>query len=208
MPEPESLKDALATVHIIDDDAHLRASLLNFFESIGQQAAAFESAIDFLERADLSQRGCILLDIGMPGMTGLELQARLTELGHPLPIIFMTGNTSVTTSVSAMKAGAFDYLLKPFSSEDLIKTTKLALARNAALREKHASLVHARDSIAILTPRETEVFEFVAKGLMNKQIAYEMGISEIMVKLHRGRMMKKLDARSVADLVRIFDELH
>ncbi|CAN7743895.1 response regulator transcription factor [Rhizobium sp. LjRoot258] len=208
MPETGSSKHPLATVHIIDDDAHLRASLLNFFDSIGQRAAAFESAIDFLEHADLTQPGCILLDIRMPGMTGLELQEKLTGLGHPLPIIFMTGNASVATSVSAMKAGAFDYLLKPFSSESLIKATKLALDRNAELRGKYASLLHAQDSIASLTPREAEVFGFVSKGLMNKQIAYEMGISEIMVKLHRGRMMKKLDARSVADLVRIFDEVH
>lgn len=208
MPDTDVIVDPSTIVHIIDDDVRLRASLLDFFASIGQRAAVFESAYDFLEHADFTQPGCILLDIRMPGMSGLELQVKLGNLGHPLPIIFMTGNASVATSVSAMKAGAFDYLVKPFSSESLVNSIRLALHRNAELRARYASLLNARDSIASLTPRETEVFEFVSKGLMNKQIAYEMGVSEIMVKLHRGRVMKKLGARSVADLVRIFDEVH
>ncbi|EPE94160.1 response regulator transcription factor [Rhizobium grahamii] len=208
MPDSGSSKHPLATVYIIDDDARLRVSLQDFFDLVGQRARAFESAFDFLEQSDLTQPGCILLDIRMPGMTGLELQAKLTDQGYPLPIIFMTGNASVGTSVSAMKAGAFDYLLKPFSSESLIKATNLALDRNAEERGKSAALQHVRDGVASLTPREAEVFGFVSKGLMNKQIAHEMGISEIMVKLHRGRVMKKLEARSVVDLVRIFDEAH
>ncbi len=207
MADIGSSEHPLATVHIIDDDENLRASLVNFFDSIGQRAMAFESAFDFLERADLTQPGCVLLDIRMPGMTGLELQTKLSVHGYPLPIIFMTGSASVTTSVSAMKAGAFDYLLKPFNSRELVRTISLALDRNAELRTRYASLLHAKTGIASLTPRETEVFQFVSKGLMNKQIAYEMGISEIMVKLHRGRMMRKLDVRSVADIVRISDEI-
>lgn len=198
----------MATVHIIDDDADLRMSLLGLFESVGMRADAFESAGDFLENADLSQPGCVLLDIKMPGMTGLELQAKMTGLGHPLPIIFMTGNASVATSVSAMKAGALDYLVKPFRSESLMKATNQALERNAELRAKDAAVGQARARVEKLTPREAEVFGYVSRGLMNKQIAHEMKISEIMVKLHRGRMMKKLDARSVADVVRIFDEVN
>ena len=201
-------EDLLATVHIIDDDMELRMSLQSYFESLGMRAAAYESAAGFLELADLSQPGCILLDVKMPGMTGLELQTKLRDLGYPLPIIFMTANASVATSVSAMKAGALDFLLKPFKSENLLKATELALERNADLRVRFAAALQARANVQSLTPRETEVFGYVSRGLMNKQIAYEMNISEIMVKLHRGRMMKKLNARSVADVVRTFDEIN
>lgn len=207
MGEVAEPQPPIPTVHIIDDDAGLRIALLGFFESVGMRAAAFESAGDFLEHADLSQPGCVLLDIGMPGMTGLELQAKLAGLGYPLPIIFITGNASVATSVSAMKAGAFDYLVKPFRSESLIRATELAFGRNAELRARTTIALQMRARVERLTPRETEVFGHVSRGLMNKQIAHEMKISEIMVKLHRGRMMKKLDARSVADVVRIFDEV-
>ena len=208
MSEAADPQQSVPTIHIIDDDTDLRTSLVDFFESAGMQAAGFESAGAFLEHADLSQPGCILLDIRMPGMTGLELQAKLIGLGYPLPIIFMTGNASVASSVSAMKAGALDYLVKPFSPEDLMQATKQALERNAELRARDAANLQVKTLVERLTPREREVFGYVSKGLMNKQIAHEMKISEIMVKLHRGRMMKKLDARSVADVVRIFDEVH
>lgn len=208
MPEAADPQQSVPTIHIIDDDTDLRTSLVDFFESAGMQAAGFESAGAFLEHADLSQPGCILLDIRMPGMTGLELQTKLIGLGYPLPIIFMTGNASVASSVSAMKAGALDYLVKPFSPESLMQATKQALERNAELRARDAASLQVKTLVERLTPREREVFGYVSKGLMNKQIAHEMKISEIMVKLHRGRMMKKLDARSVADVVRIFDEVH
>ncbi|NVP58293.1 response regulator transcription factor [Mycoplana rhizolycopersici] len=206
MPEAADPQLCVPTIHIIDDDSDLRSSLLGFFESRGMRAATFESAGQFLECADLSQPGCILLDIRMPGMTGLELQAKLARLGYPLPIIFMTGNASVASSVSAMKAGALDYLVKPFRPESLIQATTQALERNAKLRARDAASLQMRARVDKLTPREAEVFGYVSKGLMNKQIAHEMKISEIMVKLHRGRMMKKLEARSIADVVRIFDE--
>lgn len=199
--------ESLATVHIIDDDANLRRSLLDFFASIAVRAIAFQNANDFIEHADLTQPGCILLDVKMPGMTGLELQAKLAELRTPLPIIFMTGGSSVATSVSAMKAGAFDFILKPFKPESLLEAVKLALDRNSELRAKQAGALRARACVESLTPREAEVFRHVARGMMNKQIAHEMKISEIMVKLHRGRMTKKLQARSVADIVRVFDEI-
>ncbi|QRM55290.1 response regulator [Sinorhizobium sp. BG8] len=208
MPEAADPQQSIPTIHVIDDDTDLRTALLGFFEAIGMRAAGFESAGAFLEHADLSEPGCILLDIRMPGMTGLELQAKLTELGFPLPIIFMTGNASVATSVSAMKAGALDYLVKPFSSESLMQATKQALEHNAELRARDAVSLQMNALVEKLTRREREVFGYVSKGLMNKQIAHEMQISEIMVKLHRGRMMKKLDARSIADVVRIFDEVN
>jgi FixJ family two-component response regulator len=197
-----------ATVHIIDDDHNLRMSLLNFFESTGMSADAFGTADEFLDNADLSLPGCILLDVRLPGMTGIELQAWLKAMGYPLPIIFISGNANVATSVYAMKAGAFDFLLKPFDGESLIETTRLAFERNLELRDQTAAFLQSQACVETLTPRETEVFAYVSKGLMNKQIAYEMKISEIMVKLHRGRMMKKLQARSVVDVVRKFDRMH
>jgi FixJ family two-component response regulator len=197
-----------ATVHIIDDDLNLRMSLLNFFESTGICADAFGTADEFLDNADLSLPGCILLDVKLPGMTGIELQARLKAMGYPLPIIFISGNANVATSVYAMKAGAFDFLLKPFDGESLIATTRLAFERNLELRDQTAAFLQSRACVETLTPRETEVFAYVSKGLMNKQIAYEMKISEIMVKLHRGRMMKKLQARSLVDVVRKFDQIY
>ncbi|KQV73256.1 response regulator [Rhizobium sp. Root1220] len=196
-----------ATVHIIDDDANLRLSLQNFFESIGMEADEFGSADEFLEVADLSVPGCILLDVKLPGMNGIELQACLKAAGHPLPIIFMSGNANVSISVHAMKEGAFDFLLKPFDGKTLIETVRLAVRRNAELREQEAALSISRACAERLTPREAEVFAFVSRGLLNKQIAYEMNISEIMVKLHRGRMMRKLQARSLVDVVRRFDQL-
>jgi FixJ family two-component response regulator len=197
-----------ATVHIIDDDLNLRMSLLNFFESTGMCADAFGTADEFLDNADLSAPGCILLDVKLPGMTGIELQAQLKAMGYPLPIIFISGNANVATSVYAMKAGAFDFLLKPFDGESLIETTRLAFERNLELRDQAAAFLQSRACVETLTPRETEVFGYVSMGLMNKQIAYEMKISEIMVKLHRGRMMKKLQARSLVDVVRKFDQMH
>lgn len=197
-----------ATVHIIDDDLNLRMSLLNFFESAGMCADAFGTADEFLDNADLSLPGCILLDVKLPGMTGIELQARLKAMGYPLPIIFISGSANVATSVYAMKAGAFDFLLKPFDGKSLIETTRLAFERNLELRDQTAAFLQSRACVETLTPRETEVFAYVSKGLMNKQIAYEMKISEIMVKLHRGRMMKKLQARSLVDVVRKFDQMH
>ncbi|RDJ13946.1 response regulator transcription factor [Rhizobium grahamii] len=197
-----------AIIHIIDDDTNLSGSLVDLFESIGMRAIAFKTANDFLNDADLTMPGCVLLDVKMPGMTGLELQAKLAELRYPLPIIFMTGDPNVATSVSAMKAGAFDFLLKPFKLESLVTLLRLALERNADLRAKQAATLHAQATVDTLTPREAEVFGYVAKGMMNKQIAHEMNISEIMVKLHRGRMMKKLEARSVPDVVRKFDEVN
>ncbi|MBW9054525.1 response regulator transcription factor [Rhizobium mesosinicum] len=196
------------TVHVIDDDARIRTSLVDFFASVGTKATAYASASDFMEQADLSEPGCVLLDVRMPGMTGLELQEKLSAAGCPLPIIFITGDACVEASVSAMKAGAFDFLLKPLKLETLAELTALALSRNAEMRAKYLARFHAQTVVDTLTPRESEVFALVSKGLPNKAIAREMNISEIMVKLHRSRMMKKLQARSVVDVVRTFDDLN
>jgi FixJ family two-component response regulator len=196
------------TVFIIDDERNLRLSLLNLFESMEIRAAVFDSATDFLASSSLTLPGCILLDIQMPGMTGLELQSSLTAIGNPLPIIFMTGNASVPISVTAMKAGAFDFLLKPFNSQTVVSITNSAFQKDAERRAKMVQVEEARACADQLTPRETEVLMYVSQGLLNKQIAFEMSISEIMVKLHRGRMMKKMKARSVVEVVRKFDQVN
>lgn len=196
------------TVFIIDDEQNLRLSLLNLFESMEIKAAVFDSAADFLASSNLTKPGCILLDVQMPGMTGLELQSSLSAIGNPLPIVFMTGNASVPISVTAMKAGAFDFLLKPFNSQTVVSITNSAFEKDAERRAKMVQVQEARACADQLTPRETEVLMYVSQGLLNKQIAFEMSISEIMVKLHRGRMMKKMKARSVVEVVRKFDQVH
>lgn len=197
-----------ATVHVIDDDARLRRSLVDFYASIGLEAAAYASAGDFLERAELSGPGCILLDVRMPATTGLELQAELTARTCKLPIIFMTGDARIEASILAMKAGAFDFLLKPLKLETLAELTVQALSRDTEMRSERLTRTQAQSVVETLTPRETEVFTYVSEGLTNKVIGREMNISEIMVKLHRSRMMKKLHARSVVDVVRTFDNLN
>ena len=199
---------ASTTVHVIDDDGRLRTSIVDLLASIGLNATAYASADEFITQADMSGPGCILLDVLMPGMTGLELQAKLLELGQPLPIIFMTGEARVETSVSAMKAGAFDFILKPLNIEKLAEVTTLAFTRNAEMRRNRAATLEAQSGVQRLTPREAEVFAYVSKGWSNKLIAQEMNISLIMVKLHRSRMMHKLQARSLVDVVHIFDGIN
>ncbi len=195
------------TIFIIDDEVHLGNSLVNLFESMQKKAVSYRSAVDFLDVLDPRTPGCILLDIQMPGMSGLELQERLVEIGNPLPIVFMTGNSNVAISVSAMKAGAFDFLLKPFNSTSVVEATDKAIARDAENRRAIADREEVQACKDKLTPRENEVLKYVTQGLMNKQIAHEMSISEIMVKLHRGRMMRKMKARSIVDIVRKYDFL-
>jgi len=208
MTEVSHASISSATVHVIDDDPRIRTSLVDFFASVGLKAMAYAAASDFMERADLSDPGCVLLDVRMPGMDGLELQEKLSAVECPLPIIFMTGDACVEASISAMKAGAFDFVLKPLKLETLADLVALALSRNAETRSRYMARFRAQSVVDTLTPREFEVFAHVSKGLPNKAIAQEMNISVIMVKLHRSRMMKKLQARSVVDVVRTFDDLN
>ncbi|MCM2458193.1 response regulator transcription factor [Rhizobium sp. CG4] len=207
MPTKIEQDDSPQKVYIIDDESNLRTSLLNFFDSVQIDAVGFGSAEEFLVTAEQGSAGCILLDIQMPDMTGLELQKELTRRNNPMPIIFITGNANVSISVSAMKAGAFDFLLKPFNSQAVVASINRAMEFDRIARVKKAEENKIRQRFCRLTPREMEVWEFVSQGLMNKQIAFEMSISEIMVKLHRGRMMKKMNAKSVVDVVRMFDRL-
>lgn len=192
-------------VAIIDDEEPVRTALADQLEAYGCLARAYASAPEYLESEDVSLPGCILLDVQLPGMDGLVLQETLARSDNPKPIIFMTGHATISTSVIAMKAGAIDYLVKPFKFEDMIGAINHAFNRDREDRRAAALRGAVLTSAEKLTPRESEVMAYVADGLMNKQIAYAMGISEIMVKLHRGRMMKKMGSSSLADLVRKFD---
>lgn len=189
-------------VYIVDDDQSMREALADLFHSMKIEAVAFETAQAFLDGADLDRPGCILLDVRLPGLSGLEFQGHLDRMGSRLPIVFMTGFGDIPMSVKAMKAGAVDFLTKPFREQDILDAVTAALEKDARLRLETA----ASDAVAALaetlTPREREVMASVVKGLMNKQIAFDLGISEITVKLHRGNVMRKMEARSVADLVR------
>lgn len=205
MPSMMPVESKEPTIFVIDDEAHIGGSLVNLFESTQRKAVSFLSANEFLANLSSGASGCILLDIQMPDMTGLELQSRLVEAGNPLPVVFMTGNGSVSIGVSAMKAGAFDFLLKPFNSDAVLAVTDKAIARDAEYRKELSRREKIQACKDRLTPREAEVLDFVTQGLMNKQIAHEMNISEIMVKLHRGRMMKKMEARSIVEIVRMYD---
>jgi RNA polymerase sigma factor (sigma-70 family) len=190
-------------VYIVDDDVSMRESLEDLFRSMRLEAIAFESPADFLRRADLSRPGCIVLDVRLPGVNGLDFQSQLESGGSTMPIVFMTGYGDIPMSVRAMKAGAVDFLAKPFRDQDILDAVTAAVERNTTrLREQEQTQAIA-DLIDTLTPREREVMAAVVQGMMNKQIAYKLGISEITVKLHRGNVMRKMQVRSVADLVRV-----
>ena len=189
-------------VYVVDDDPSIREALVDLFLSIRTQAQAFESAQDFLDNADLKRPGCILLDVRLPGANGLDFQLHLERLGNQMPIIFMTGHGDIPMTVRAMKAGAVDFLAKPFRDQDILDAVSVAFQKDRDLRQQSAASGAVTELAKTLTRREHEVMAAVVQGLMNKQIAFNLGISEITVKLHRGNVMRKMEARSVADLVR------
>ncbi|WP_419899521.1 response regulator transcription factor [Roseomonas sp. USHLN139] len=192
---------------VLDDDARIRRALDTLLRSVGHRTALYESALDLLEAPLPPLAGCLLMDVRLPRMSGLELQARLAERGEQLPVVFMTGYGDVPMSVKAMKAGAVDFLIKPFRDQDLLDAVDLALGRDRERRQAQAALSAARALHATLTPREAQVMTLVTAGLMNKQVAGELGLSEITVKLHRSSLMRKLGTRSLAELVRLAQRL-
>lgn len=193
------------TVSIVDDDVSIRVSLMDMFDSLSIPAAPYESGDDFLTRADLDAAGCILLDIHMPGMNGLDLQRHLADSGNMLPIVFMTGCATVAMSVQAMKLGAFDFLLKPLEGGTVVATADKAIQLNAERRAAASEQAAIMSSVRNLTGREREVMRHVVMGRLNKHIAHDLGVSEMMIKIHRGRMMKKMQVASLADLVKKLD---
>jgi FixJ family two-component response regulator len=194
-------------VFVVDDDASLRQALKSLLRSVGLRVEVFGSAADFLKYKLPDAAACLVLDIRLPGVSGLDFQAELATADIHIPIIFITGHGDIPMTVRAMKAGAVEFLTKPFRDQDLLDAVQAALERDRA-RHAQDKAVHAvRSHYADLTPREQEVIGFVTAGLMNKQIAAELGVSEITVKVHRGNVMKKMGARSLADLVRMADAL-
>ncbi|MBB3543390.1 MULTISPECIES: response regulator transcription factor [unclassified Rhizobium] len=189
-------------VFIVDDDLSMREALTDLFRSMKFDAEAFESAASFMETANFNRPGCILLDVRLPGVSGLDFQTQLERIGSQMPIIFMTGFGDIPMSVRAMKAGAVDFLTKPFKDQDILDAVATAMEHDTARRRQSAQSKAVASLAGNLTPREREVMDAVVKGLMNKQIAYELGISEVTVKLHRGNVMRKMEVRSVAELVR------
>lgn len=204
MPEPrKTTKESPSPiVFIVDDDVSMREALTDLFRSMKFDAEAFDSAAAFLEKANLNRPGCLLLDVRLPGISGLDFQMQLERVGNRMPIIFMTGFGDIPMSVRAMKAGAVDFLTKPFKEQDILDAVAAAMERDASRRRESAQNDAVTSLAEQLTPREREVMGAVVRGLMNKQIAYELGISEVTVKLHRGNVMRKMEARSLADLVR------
>ena len=204
MPEPRKTtkEPPSPIVFIVDDDVSMREALTDLFRSMKFDAEAFDSAGAFLEKANLNRPGCLLLDVRLPGISGLDFQMQLERVGNRMPIIFMTGFGDIPMSVRAMKAGAVAVLTKPFKDQDILDAVAAAMERDASRRRESAQNDAVTSLAEQLTPREREVMGAVVRGLMNKQIAYELGISEVTVKLHRGNVMRKMEARSLADLVR------
>ena len=191
-------------VYVVEDDEALRSLLRALAQSIGLTCLTFPSANKFLEQYDPRQPGCLVLDVFMPGMSGLELQDELNRRGAVIPVIFITGHADVASAVAAVRHGAFNYLQKPFSNSELIATVREALALDRRSREMLAQQDAIRDRLASLTPREREVLELIVRGLASKVMAEEMGLSKRTVELHRSRVMGKMGANSIAQLVRMF----
>ena len=188
-------------IYLVDDDEAVRDSLGMLLESIGLKHDAYASALEFLESYDGRRHSCLVADIRMPGLSGLELQQRLNEQRAEIPIIFITGHGDVPMAVTAMKSGAADFLQKPFRDQELIDRIHRALAHDRERREIRAAEDEIRERLALLTPRETEVMQRVVRGQANKVIAMDLGVSQRTVELHRARVMRKLKMRSVAELV-------
>jgi len=196
-----------AVVHIIDDDESMRAALDLLLRTVGLAPAPHASVSEFLAAKTPDMPGCLVLDVRMPGISGLDFQERLSGLGIHLPVILMTGHGDIPMSVRGMKAGAVDFLTKPFRDQDMLDAIATAIGRDRARRDAEAAIIGLREKFATLSPREREVMRLVTAGKMNKEVAGDLGLSEMTVKIHRGAAMRKMGARTVADLVRMAEAL-
>ena len=194
-------------IAVVDDDLSAREGLSSLIRSFGLRVENFSSAQEFLDRPGGDAPSCLVLDLQLPGLSGLDLQKRMAEVGLDIPIVFLTGHGSIAASVQAIKGGAVEFLTKPFDEQDLLRAIQEALARDRSARKRNEDLRDLRKLYQSLTGREREIMQQVVSGLLNKQIAAELKISEFTVKIHRGQVMRKMRADSVADLVRMADSL-
>ena len=201
------MTDTSVVIHVVDDDASFRTAISRVLSASGFQVALYESAQQLLDAPPAAKAGCILLDVEMSGLSGPQLQDRLTELGNRLPIIFLTGHGDIPTSVRTIKAGAQDFLTKPVPRLQLLDTIKCALDRYEKLHAQDLRAGALRSRVARLTPRERKVFELVVRGRLNKQIAHELGASERTIKAHRHKVMEKCEVKSLAELVIIAERM-
>jgi FixJ family two-component response regulator len=201
------MKGADGIVFVVDDDSSIREAIKNLVGLEGLRVETFGTAQDFLRSERPELPGCVVLDVELPGLSGLDLQRELTAHGINLPIVFITGYGDIPMSVRAMKAGAMEFLTKPFRDQDLLDAIHQALERDQVVRQHSREIAELRERFEALTSREREVMSMVVAGMLNKQIGFELGISEITVKIHRGRVMNKMDAQSVAELVRMTERL-
>jgi FixJ family two-component response regulator len=203
--EPASTKQPM--VFVVEDDELMRAALGNLFQSVGLEVEVFGSASEMLQSKLPDAASCLVLDIRLPGLSGLDFQAELAKANIHIPVIFMTGHGDIPMSVRAMKGGAVDFLTKPFRDQDMLDAVMVAIERDRKRREAAKILANLQTHFETLTPREREIFALISSGLMNKQIAAELGVAEITVKIHRGHIMKKMGTRSLADLLRSAETL-
>jgi len=206
-PSMKPMPNAVPAVFIVDDDPAVLKSLSRLLRSVPFTVVTVGSPQEFLERYDPRAPGCLVLDVAMPGLNGLELQEALAAKGSPPPIVFLTGHGDIPMSVQAMKQGAFDFLTKPVNDEDLIKAVHAALKRDGTDRQSRSELDDIQRRLATLTPREREVLTHVVSGQLNKQIASDLGTVEKTIKVHRARVMEKMKVQSVAELVRLTERL-
>ena len=198
---------AVPTVYVIDDDARVRASVQGLLKSAGLHSVGYETAEQFWREKAADGPSCLILDVSLPGMSGLDFQQQLRRAGRSIPIIFITGHGDIPMSVKAIKSGALAFLTKPFEDQDLLNAVEEALAGDSISRREHAEITALENRYENLTHREKEVMELVVSGMLNKQIAAELGISEITIKVHRARVMHKMQAGSLAELVLIREKL-
>ena len=202
-----SMNETLPIVFVVDDEPAVGVSIKRLLHSVGLEARHFTSASEFLRAKRPDAPGCLILDVRLPDLSGLDLQQELAKANVDLPVIFVTGHADIPMTVRAMKAGAVEFLTKPFREQDLLEAVQRAISRHRQTRDQHASMRVLQSRYDLLTPREREVYPLVASGLLNKQVAAELNASEKTIKVHRGQLMQKMEAHSLSDLIRMAEQL-